>query len=1180
MDINNTNIVSTLSIDPISYSCSKHNTSKELELSQDMPQSKSLETLSLPVLSSIQSRLSFLENLLAGKLPVLEIPTTKTRAKINDFIPASQSLLLSKVLSAALNDIGTKEKVSLECILLTAFQILLYRYTNQAEIIVGTPAKNLSNWIIENKFDTFEKVVLLPLELKSVNSFNQLIQILQITLDAQEQQNLSINPEIAKTLIQNSKHTAIFQVLFELQNIAEGILNQPRWDIFQLDLIVKIIEQPTGLACEFTYNSNLFDAAQITRMMQHWQVLLESIVANPEQPVATLNLLTPEELQQQAVWNHTQVNYPDDQCIHQLFEQQVAKTPEAIALIFEEQQLTYRELNQRADVLAAYLGELGVTAEVLVGICVERSVEMVVGILAILKAGGAYVPLDSSYPLERIGYMLSDAQVAVLLTQQSLNLGELLVTFPQPQTKVIYLEQIPLGNTPENPPALATDVNPSNLAYVIYTSGSTGKPKGVQIEHRTVVNLLRAIAQSPGIDAGDTLLSVTTISFDIAVLEIFLPLIVGAKLAIVSRQTAMDGHQLIQALEQYQATLMQSTPITWKMLLAAGWQGSKNLTMFSGGEALSKQLAQELVNKGAALWNLYGPTETTIWSSIQQVKADQESISIGRPIANVRYYILDPNLMPLPVGVPGELYIGGDCLARGYLNRPELTAERFISDPFAEQVKQLEQPAARMYKTGDLACYFADGTVNCLGRLDRQVKIRGFRIEIEEIELAILQYPGVQAVAVVVQENASGYQRLVGYLVNQPNVIVEHEALRRWLQQKLPAHMVPFGFMTIPSLPLTLNGKVDPKALPRIDFINQTITENYVAPRNELEKQIASIWEKVLEVKPVGIHDDFLALGGGSILAIALVNEIEQTLQQKMPLNALSNLTTVEQMALCFAEGQPTIQDLPITLDGISADDYQALLTIMAGRKGDRPRPNSLMVAMQNQGSKPPFFFCANAYEEAVELKDYLGQEQPFYLMESGYFTLESNNRQIKALAAHHLEDILTVQPQPPYRLGGYSTGGLIAWEIAQQLRAMGKEVALLAIIDTDGSHPIYQNYQQLNYTLRTNWNKISQLQMPEKLNYLRARIELRSRFSPEKYTADPYVIQPYPGVVALFLATETDHRFFFSHKLKFWLCPRAGWHPGIAPHLKIERVPGDHFDMLAAPNVQILGAKLSQYLG
>lgn len=1143
--------------------------------------SDSLETLSLPILSSIQSRLSFLENLLTGKLPVLEIPAAKTRAKIKEFTAASKSLFLPKVLYESLHDISIKEKVSLDSILLTTLQILLYRYTNQTEIIVGTPVVNKTNFAIKNKFDIFQDITLVPLQLNSKKSFKELVQTLQITLNAQTDRSLLINSEIAEILLRNSKNTALFQVLFELQTISEVTSEEPNWKDFNLDLNLKIIEQPEGLSCIFTYNSNLFETAQIARMTKHFQVLLESIVAHPEQQVATLELLTLEEKEQITAWNNTQSDYPDDRCIHQLFEQQVAKTPEAIALIFAEQQLTYQELNQRANSLAFYLQEMGVKAEVLVGICVERSIEMVVGILAILKAGGAYVPLDPSYPIDRIGYMLEDAHVAVLLTQQSLNIKELLAKTPQQQTKVINLEQIPEAialekhNLNHN---LTNNVKPSNLAYVIYTSGSTGKPKGVQIEHRTAVNLLTAIAQKPGIDASDTLLSVTTISFDIAVLEIFLPLITGAKLVIVSRQTAMDGHQLLQALEQHQATLMQSTPVTWKLLLAAGWQGSKNLKMLTGGEALAKDLAKELVNKGASLWNLYGPTETTIWSSVHQVTADQESISIGRPIANVKYYILDAHLMPLPVGIPGELYIGGDCLARGYFNRPELTAERFIPDPFSDR------PEARMYKTGDLACYFADGTVNCLGRLDRQVKIRGFRIEIEEIESVILQYPGVAAVAVVVQENATGYQRLVGYTVNQPQATVDHETLRHWLQQQLPAHMIPFAFMAIDALPLTLNGKVDPKALPRIDFVNQTVAETYIAPRSELEIQLTSIWEKVLEIKPIGIKDDFRELGGSSLLAMNLVREIEQTLQQKMPLNALSNLTTVEQMARCFTEGQPTIQDLPSILDGISSSQYQALLTIMAGRKGDRPRPNSLMVAIQNQGSKPPFFLCANAYEEAAGLTDYLGEDQPFYLMESGYFTLKGTGtgRQIKALATHHLEDILTIQPQAPYLIAGYSTGGLIAWEIAQQLRAMGKEVALLAILDTDGPHRFYQTYLHWNCTLRSKWDKLTQLPIAEQLSILSQKIAKKTSLtslSTEEHIADPYLVRPYPDRVTLFLATKADRGNFFSHKIKLGLCPRAGWDEARVPQLKIEQVPGDHFNMLEEPHVKVLGAKLKHYL-
>ena len=1148
-----------------------YNTDKGSEIIQIISQSDFLESLNLPILDSIQSRLTFLEELFQGKLPVLELPVTKTRAQVKEFVASNQTLVLSQELSKSLDSIAAQEKVSLFSVLLTTFQILLNRYTGQTEIIVGTPANKQNEFTTDSQCDVFENIILLPLQLNSASNFNELVQTLQITLDAQIRQNLLISKELVEILSPNAKNKSLFQVLFELENISEEILEDSNWEVFNLDLSLKIIEQPEGLSCVFTYNNNLFEAATIARMMGHFQVLLENVVAHPQRQVVTLPLLTSAEREQTVVtWNNTQIDYPNDRCIHQLFECQAAKSPNAIALIFEEQQLTYQELNQRANCLAHYLREIGVKPEVLVGICVERSIEMVVCILAILKAGGAYVPLDPSYPVNRIGYMLEDAQVAVLLTQKHLNLD-----FSQQRTQVVNLEEFNTAIAPENSHNLINTVAPHNLAYVIYTSGSTGKPKGVQIEHRTAVNLLTSIVREPGIDASDTLLSVTTISFDIAVAEIFLPLIVGAKLALVSRQTASDGHQLLQALERFQATFMQPTPVSWKILLAAGWQGSKNLKMISTGEALSKELAKQLQDKGASLWNLYGPTETTIWSSVHQVKADRELISIGRPLANVKYYILDSHLMPLPIGIPGELYIGGDCLARGYFNRPELTAERFVVDPFSDR------PQARMYKTGDLAYYTQEGTIICIGRLDRQVKIRGFRIEIEEIESAILQYPGVQAAAVIVQANTTGYQRLVGYIVNQPNATVDHEALRHSLGQQLPAHMIPFGFMTIDALPLTLNGKIDPKALPPINFVNQTVAENYQAPRSPLEAQLTLVWGKVLEVKIVGIKDDFQELGGSSLLAITLISEIEQTLQQKIPLNALSNLTTVEQMARCFTEGQPTIEDLATTPNGINPEDYQALLTIMAGRQGDRPRPNSLMLAMQSQGSKPPLFFCANAYEEAAPLADYLGNEQPFYLMESGYFTLECTDRQIKALAAHHLKDILTVQPQPPYLLAGYSTGGLIALEIAQQLQSMGKEVALLAILDTAGSHPVYQNYQQLNYILRTNWDRLASLKMADKLSYLRSRIKLgiEAKFSAEKSTSDPYIIQPYQGKVSLFLASQSDRRFFFNHKIKLWLCPRNGWHQGIVSQLKIEQVPGNHFDMLEEAHVQVLGEKLKQAL-
>ncbi|NJK56422.1 MAG: amino acid adenylation domain-containing protein [Pleurocapsa sp. SU_5_0] len=1192
MNSKNTDI---LSITSLNYE--QNNVSQESESIQFISESVILETLTLSKLSSIEARLSFLEKLLSGNLPILEIPTAKTRAKIQDFAIASQSLPLPKVLYESLTTISNQEKVSLYCILLTSFQILLYRYTNQTEIIIGTPVNNKNNLIIKNKFDIFENVSLLPLQLNSDNSFNELIQILQITLDAQTHQSLSINSEIAEILLQNSKDQVLFQVLFELQNLAGEAVEEPNWEIFNLDLILKIIEQPEGLSCVFTYNSGLFETAQIERMSEHFQVLLESVVAHPGGQVATLDLLTPAEKEQIAAWNNTQINYPHNHCIHQLFERQVSKTPDAVAVVFEEQQLTYQELNQRANALAHYLQEIGVKAEVLVGICVERSLEMVIGILAILKAGGAYVPLDPSYPIERIGYILEDAQIDILLTQQNLNLNQLLNQFPQPQkpTQVLNVDQLLLEIAPDSTHNLAETAAPNNLAYVIYTSGSTGKPKGVEIPHRALVNFAQAAVQEYEITQSDHILQFASISFDASVEEIYPCLIAGGTLVLRSEEMGYSPSLLLEKSCDYGITVLDLPTAFWHLLTA---ELANNLQLqlppsirlvIIGGEAVNpKQVTiwNRLVGTSCQLINTYGPTETTVVATSYKIPHQLDNVStipIGRPLPNLQTYILDKNLQPVPVGVPGEIYIGGAGLARGYLNRPELTKEKFVTNPFAQG-----HSSKLLYKTGDLARYQAEGKIEYLGRIDNQVKIRGFRIELGEIEATIALHQNIQQTVVIAKENSPGDKRLVGYIVTYPEQTVTKEEIRGFLKQKLPHYMIPSTFIFIEAFPLTPNSKVDLKALPQIDFVNQTATENYVAPSSELEIKLTSVWEKVLEIKPIGIKDDFLELGGNSLLAITLMSEIEQTLQQKMPLNAISSLTTVEQMASCFAQGQPAIQDLSTTPDGINSADYQTLLTIMAGRKGARPRPNSLMVAMQNKGSKPPFFLCANAYEEAAGLVSYLGEEQPFYLMESGYFTLKCTGRQIKALATHHLEDILAVQPQAPYFLAGYSTGGLIAWEIAQQLRAMGKEVALLAILDTDGPQSIYEYYQSLSYTLQTQLNKLANLQMIDKLKYLGGKIGTKAKGFSEQPTSDlptfkqhsnPYIVQPYPGTVSLFLSAEAEPASFFSHKIKFMLFPRAGWYQEIAPQLKIEQVSGDHLSMLEEPNVQILATKLKQYL-
>jgi amino acid adenylation domain-containing protein len=472
------------------------------------------------------------------------------------------------------------------------------------------------------------------------------------------------------------------------------------------------------------YNRDLLDADSVARMAGHLESLLEGILANPKQEIAQLPILTASERQKLLVqWNDTQRDYDLSCCLSELFEAQVERTPEAIAVTFEQQQLTYRELNARANQLGHYLQTLGVAPGVLVGICVERSLDMLIALLAILKAGAAYIPLDPAYPQQRLEFMLADSQASVLLTQNKL------LDIPKHNASVVCLdsdwEQISVH--PQH--NFTSSVQPHDLAYIIYTSGSTGQPKGVAIEHRSVVNFLIAMQQQLGCKAGDTLLSVTTISFDIAVLELFLPLAVGAKVVLVSREVATDGRQLLQQLSNSHATFMQATPATWQMLLAASWQGSPQLTILCGGEALPRALAQQLRERGTLVWNQYGPTETTIWSTIHQVDEREGAVPIGRAIANTKVYILDSHLQPVPIGVAGELYIGGVGVARGYLNRPETTAERFMTNPFRED--------ERLYRTGDLARYLPDGNIEYIGRIDHQVKIRGFRIELGEIENAI-----------------------------------------------------------------------------------------------------------------------------------------------------------------------------------------------------------------------------------------------------------------------------------------------------------------------------------------------------------------------------------------------------------------------------------------------------------
>ena len=522
----------------------------------------------------------------------------------------------------------------------------------------------------------------------------------------------------------------------------------------KFDLTVMLTDDEDAIWLEMEYSTDLFDEARIDRMVGHYQVLLEAVAAEPERRLAELPLLTEGERHQIVVnWNRTRENFSRAKLVHQLFEEQARATPDATAVVFAEKPLTYGELNRRANQLARRLGKMGVGPDRVVAVCLERSFDLIVALLAVLKAGGAYLPVDPALPRERQALMLNDAKPTVLITQQSLQAEEPSVAAP---VLVVDLERASLEN--ESGEIVPGSVTENNLAYVIYTSGSTGVPKGVEIPHGALLNFLLSMQQRPGLTARDVLVAVTTFSFDIAGLEIFLPLIAGAKLVFLSRADAADGVRLLAQVQNQRATVLQATPSTWRMLLDAKWAGNPPLKMLCGGEALPRDLADQLLAQGGELWNMYGPTETTIWSSADHVTRKDATITIGAPIANTQLYVLDPRLQLVPVGVTGELHIGGLGLARGYRNRPELTAERFIPDPFSDR------PGARLYKTGDVARLREDGRIEVLGRLDHQVKIRGFRIELGEIETALATHPGVLSVVVVVREDTPGDKRLVAYL--------------------------------------------------------------------------------------------------------------------------------------------------------------------------------------------------------------------------------------------------------------------------------------------------------------------------------------------------------------------------------------------------------------------------------
>jgi amino acid adenylation domain-containing protein/FkbH-like protein len=975
----------------------------------------------------LAEQLGYWKSQIGGAPPVLELPTDRPRPAMQTYHGARKPLELDGRLAKELLHLGRKEDATLFMVLLAAFQTLLHRYSGQEDIVVGAPIAGRNRLETENLIGFFVNTLALRTDLSGNPAFRELMRrVRRTTLDAFEYQDLPFEKLVDELNPQrNLSYPPLFQAMFVLQNAPREPFELPGIRVSsepqerhtsKFDLTLFMTAEGEVLRAELEYNTDLFDPTTIERMLRNFRTLLEGIVADPGQPIGELPLQSPEERHQVLVeWSGTAAEYPRDSCVHDLFESQAARTPDAVALVFDDLQLTYAELNARANQWAHYLRRLGVGPDVLVGICQERSLDLIAGILGILKAGGAYVPLDPAYPKERLAFMLADGHVRHVVTHSSLcdrltHEGLLLLCCDE-------VSDLVAGQCTSNLPSSSSA---ENLAYVIYTSGSTGEPKGVEIPHRAINRLLFGVDYAR-FDASLRVAQLAPVSFDASTLEIWAPLLHGGT-CVLFPEGVPDFAELEKGLRRHRVQTLWLTASLFNAIVDERPQTLRGIEqLLTGGEALSPphiRRAMTLLGSPPRLINGYGPTESTTFACCYPIPqpplTDATSVPIGRPIANTRAYVLDARRQLSPIGVPGELYLGGDGLARGYLNRPELTAERFVANPF--------QPGTRLYRTGDRVRLRADGNLEFLGRLDDQVKLRGYRIELGEIETALALCPGVTQSAVALREDRGhhvgmvGDKRLVGYYVPEVGNPPSPETLDRRLREKLPEYMVPSAFVALERLPLTLNGKVDRRSLPA-PSAQQHRTTGYVAPRTEVEARLAAIWAEVLELERVGIHDNFFFdLGGHSLLAARLVSRIAQETGQAAPLSLMFREPTISGQAQHFS--RPPSPDIDL-LEPVRSSGTRA--TVLWFGNGRPVASFSAFVPPEH-----PIYWCRPEYLDGRRLRHTTVQE----------------------IAACYCRQILQAGLRGPFVLCGYSFAGLVAYETACQLQSLGKEVALVFLLE------------------------------------------------------------------------------------------------------------------------------------
>jgi amino acid adenylation domain-containing protein len=1113
-----------------------------------------------------------------GAVPQLTLPTDFPRPARRTYRSARADYPLAPGLVADLKKVGLRAGSSFVTTLLAAFEVLLAQLTGQNEVVVGLPAAGQS--ASGQPQLVGHCVNLLPLRSQPYadGDFSSYLRQRKTALfDAYEHQQLTFGSLLKKLrLARDAARVPLVPVVFNIdlgltnevvfQGLRYELVNNPRaYESFELFLNASGTEQ--DLVLEWSYNTDLFRAETVAGWMASLEALLRRIVAAP---TTSLHALVQGEAAPLAAAYHalnaTAQPYPVHKTLHQLIAEQARLAPGRVALRFGTEDIAYGELDRRANQMAHYLGHQGVQPGHRVGIAVERSPGLVVALLALMKCGAAYVPLDPTYPAERLEFMLADAGAKLLLASAPAALATTACVLSIDEA----LEQA-YSYPDQAPAALPTS---QQVLYVLYTSGSTGKPKGVEVTHRNAVNFLCSMQQAPGITAEDRLLAITTISFDIAGLELYLPLVSGATVVLADAYAAKEGQELLRLVEAEKITIMQATPSSWRLMLDAGWARPLPLKVLSGGEALPLELAGRLLVRSQEVWNLYGPTETTIWSSVKQVRAADTEITIGRPIANTQFYILDEHGRPAAPGTPGELCIAGDGVAVGYLHRPALTAEKFVANPFASQ------PGALLYRTGDLGRLLPSGELQCLGRLDQQMKIRGYRIEPAEIEHALEAFDEVRQAVIGTYERHLGDERLVAYLVlASPAATPPDKACTtRWQQRllsQLPAYMVPSDFVVLPALPLTLNGKIDRKALPAPSAPEASPAPRPSRPRTDLEQLVATTWQDCLGVAQVEVFDDFFQLGGHSLIAVQVMARLAQATGQRLPLATLFEHPTVEKLAAVLQQERP-------------------------------PATWSSLVPIKPQGTKTPLYIVHGAGLNVMifnTLSRQLHPEQPVYgLQAKGLDGIEQPSESVEAMAAHYVAAITAANPAGPYALAGYSFGGIVAFEMARQLTAAGKQVKFLGMFDTyadksDRDEPWMG--RKLNrsvlFVKRLLYNIVALKNHPReawrwKMQTLRRATIERLRYSVaeqyERINGHPYKLgvanalaqrnfRLTPQAISVHVFRSRERLYYVED------FTNLGWTDFALGGVKTYDLPGNHFHMFAPPHdiecARILQAALDQ---